>query len=103
MYVHQTRNGQKYEACIELKGEIDKYTFITGDINILLLKLVEHKISKSIKYLKNTIKQQYLIKPYRAVHTTSVEHKFYSCPQNICQKQTKSLAIKQISKKILKN
>lgn len=50
------------------------------------------------KYLKNTIKQQYLINPYKAVHMTSVEHKFYSCPQNIHQKQTKSWAIKQISK-----
>ena len=50
------------------------------------------------KYLKNTIKQQYLINPYRAVHTTSVEHKFYLCPQNIYQKQTKSWAMKQISK-----
>ena len=47
MYVHQTRNGQKYEACIELKGEIDKHTFITGDINILLLKLVELNIKSA--------------------------------------------------------
>lgn len=44
MYVHQTRNEQKYEACIGLKGEIDEYTFITGDINILLLNLVELNI-----------------------------------------------------------
>lgn len=37
----------KYEAYIALKGEIVEYTFITGDINILLLKLVELNIKSA--------------------------------------------------------
>lgn len=44
----------KYEACIALKGEIDEYIFITGDINILLLKLVELNIKSA--WVKNTLK-----------------------------------------------
>ena len=35
------------EINIELKGEIDEYIFITGDINILLLKLVELNIKSA--------------------------------------------------------
>ena len=37
----------KYEAYIALKGEIVEYTFITGDINILLLKLIELNIKSA--------------------------------------------------------
>lgn len=41
------RKLAKYEVYIALKGERDEYTFITGDINILLLKLVELNIKSA--------------------------------------------------------
>ena len=44
----------KYEAYIALKGEIVEYTFITGDINILLLKLIELNIKSARLYSSTT-------------------------------------------------
>ena len=80
----------------ELKGEIDKYIIILGELNSLVLtitELLKQKISKDIEELNNTINQQNLI---NIQYLTTIEHTFLSTHRTFT-KQTISLAIKQTS------
>jgi len=76
--MHETTSHKICEAKpIKLKGEIDKFTIIVRDFNILLSTIhsaPRQTISKDIKELRNTINQQDLINIYRVFYLTAIEH-----------------------------
>ena len=66
----------------ELKGETDKSTINTGDINNPLAatdKTTRQKISEQIEELNNIINQQDLIVIYRTHCSITIECTFFSC------------------------
>lgn len=79
--MHETASYKMCEAKpITLKGEIDKFTIIVRDLNILLSTIhstPRQKISKDIKELRNTINQQDLINIYRVFYLTTIEYTCY--------------------------
>lgn len=80
--MHETTSYRICEAKpIKLKGQIDKFTIIVRDFNILLSTIhsaPRQTISKDIKELRNTINQQDLINIYRVLCPTIAEYIFFS-------------------------
>lgn len=69
------------QKLVELKGEIDEFTIVVGDLNMPLSERgnsSKQKISKDIVDLNNTIDQLNIIDIYRVLHLTTAEDTFFS-------------------------
>lgn len=69
------------QKLVELKGGIDEFTIVVGDLNMPLSERgnsSKQKISKDIVDLNNTIDQLNIIDIYRVLHLTTAEDTFFS-------------------------
>lgn len=72
------QNCKICETKLRLKKEIDKFTIITVNSNILLLKFNELRLRKNIEQFNNTINLWYVSDIYRALHPKRAEYAFFS-------------------------
>lgn len=66
------------ETKLRLKEKIDKFTIITGNFNILLLKFNELRLKKDIEQFNNTINLWYISNIYRVLHSKRAEYACFS-------------------------